>query len=210
MSLRNTYKMDIWLLRHGTTEANREKRFQGRIEYPLSSQGRWEAHLLAVRLKSASIDAVLCSDLVRAWETAAIIGKVLNLEPAKETLLRECSWGILEGLTWKEIKKKYPLFYWKGKRRAGLVGGESIRKLLARSRIALTRTTKKYLFCNRIALVSHGRFINAIIAAALGFNTRNTWSFAPSPASVTILKYYRFSNLYRLALFNDCCHLRDK
>ncbi len=203
--------MEMWLLRHGTTDANQQGRFQGRLNYPLSIRGQQEAQLLANRLRGAGLEAILSSDLIRAWETAQIVGRGSHLSPIKEPLLRECSWGALEGLTWAEINEQYPGLSMSigGKLKAGSVGGESERKLLARSRLLLKKVNKQYGDARRIALVSHSRFINALLAAALGLHGRQRWPFAPSPASLTIISFHKERKVYRLELFNDRCHIKE-
>jgi len=106
--------MEIWLIRHGTTTANQEGRFQGRLDYPLSDQGRCEADLLSRRLKNVGL-----------------------LRPVSSPLLRECSWGAAEGLTQAEIQSYLlPPFFYAGRDRLkpSSWGGESERKLMSRAR----------------------------------------------------------------------------
>lgn len=202
--------MEIWLIRHGTTSANLEGRFQGRLDYPLNAQGRLEADLLARRLSLAGLELLFSSDLQRAWETAQIIARETKLQPFKVTLLRECSWGAAEGMTRTEINLLYRnLPVEKQRIKAGDFGGESERKLLARARFFLKKLKQNCPGANRVALVSHGRFINALLAAALGLKARQPWPFAPAPASLSVLRDGAYGGKFRLDLFNDRCHLHN-
>lgn len=202
--------MEIWLIRHGTTSANLEGRFQGRLDYPLSDQGCREAELLARRLSLAGLEFLFSSDLQRAWDTAQIIARETKLQPVKAPLLRECSWGVAEGMTRAEINLLYRCLPG-GKQpiKAGLFGGESERKLLARARLFLKKLEQDCPGAHRIAVVSHGRFINALLAAALGVKARQLWPFAPAPASLSVLRDGAFAGKFHLELFNDRCHLHQ-
>ncbi len=204
--------MKIWLIRHGTTAANREGRLQGRLDIPLAPQGRREAEQLARRLREFDLEVVLSSDLSRAWETARIIAWETDLQPVRMPLLRECSWGIVEGMTIPEIKARYP-----GEAcsdhfglKAGLFGGERERKLMARAGLVYKIIEQRYRRCGSIALVSHGRFLNAFLAKGLGLKARQRWPFAPAPASLSLITFDSSRDCYRLALFNDRCHLQTE
>ena len=75
----------IYFLRHGQTDNNREGRMQGRVDIPLNETGRAQARCAARRLKSISFDAVYSSPLGRAVETAQIVTGLptqeINIEP---------------------------------------------------------------------------------------------------------------------------------
>src|SRR5438874_12863025 len=81
----------IYLVRHGLTEWNRERRFQGHLDVPLSVEGRAQAHRLAAWLarQPVSFTALYSSDLARAAETATTIGHTLGLHPRLSPALRE-------------------------------------------------------------------------------------------------------------------------
>ena len=89
--------MQIYLVRHGETDWNREMKFQGWADIALNEAGRAQARALAARLKPIPIDAAFCSDLRRAQETAEILlpGRKTPLQP--DPLLREMNFGPLEG-----------------------------------------------------------------------------------------------------------------
>jgi broad specificity phosphatase PhoE len=90
--------LQLTLIRHGLTDWNTSRRFQGHSDVPLSAEGRRQAEELAQRLKKArSIDAVYCSPLARAAETAKIAF------PKRDVLfddrLKEINFGLFEGKT---------------------------------------------------------------------------------------------------------------
>jgi broad specificity phosphatase PhoE len=92
----------LLLVRHGETDWNAEGRLQGHTDRPLNDYGRKQAKELAQRLAGEGADAIYASDLVRAKETAEIVGERLGLTVVVDPDLREKDWGTWEGLTGDE------------------------------------------------------------------------------------------------------------
>jgi broad specificity phosphatase PhoE len=92
--------VSLGLIRHGTTAWNAEGRLQGRVDVPLSPEG--EAALVGRRLPHAFVGAaVYCSPLMRARQTAALLGLTeLRIEPR----LTEMDWGAYEGRTIDKLR----------------------------------------------------------------------------------------------------------
>lgn len=131
----------ILLARHGETDDNREPiRVQGFHDTPLNEVGRRQAAELAERLADEGIVSLWSSDLVRATETAEIVGRSIGLDPRLDQRLREGNRGELEGRLWIDIEREDPQLYaaW---RRAGeefrFPGGESLREQSDRVSAAL-------------------------------------------------------------------------
>lgn len=93
---------EIWFIRHGETDWNRQRRLQGWQDIPLNEFGRNQAGLLASRLRedarSTPIDAIYSSDLQRAHATATPVSEQLDLRVRVEPGIRERGFGVLEGL----------------------------------------------------------------------------------------------------------------
>ena len=100
----------IYLIRHGETDYNRERRMQGWLDIPLNELGHEQARLAATTLKGHLIHALYSSDLVRAKQTAEPIAATLNLEINLSKNLRERDMGIFAGWAWEkerdEVKDK--------------------------------------------------------------------------------------------------------
>ncbi|HEY9571730.1 MAG TPA: histidine phosphatase family protein [Pusillimonas sp.] len=94
----------FWLIRHGETQWNAEKRLQGWLDIPLSEVGLQQARQLGGYLRSASfstsIDLVIASDLGRAYETARSAASHLGLPIERHAGLRERCYGVYEGQDW--------------------------------------------------------------------------------------------------------------
>ncbi len=86
------------MVRHGTTDWNREKRLQGQLDLPINSQGRREAMTVSNRLKSEPISDIFSSDLLRCRQTASFIRNRHPQSIYHETnFLREANSGIMGG-----------------------------------------------------------------------------------------------------------------
>lgn len=101
--------MEIILIRHGQTEHNRKRVFQGSIDTPLNDEGIKQAELIKSALAGEIADIIFTSSLKRAVDTAQIISGSMGNPPIyKERDLREIDFGLFEGLTYHEICEKYP------------------------------------------------------------------------------------------------------
>ena len=105
----------VYLFRHGETEWNSAGRRQGHLDSPLTQQGRLQAKGNARRLRQkcslVGKVSIFASPLGRAEATARILVSELKLSETSISLeprLMECSFGVWEGLTDREIKSQYP------------------------------------------------------------------------------------------------------
>jgi len=91
--------IELWLIRHGETDWNRDHRLQGWVDTPLNRTGRSQARQLAAVLSGRTFTGVWSSDLSRAVETA----RLAFGEPTQEKALRELDFGDLQGLDWNGL-----------------------------------------------------------------------------------------------------------
>ena len=98
----------IVAVRHGETVWNAEMRMQGQLDTALSERGRWQAARAAEALAGEGIEAIVASDLARAFDTAQAIAAVVGLPIATDVGLRERSFGVFEGHTYAEIDARWP------------------------------------------------------------------------------------------------------
>ena len=96
------------LWRHGQTIWNVEHRFQGHTDISLDETGEAQAEYAARRLATLMPTAIFASDLSRAQQTAASLGRLTGLPVTPDKGLRERSGGVWEGLTDTEIRERYP------------------------------------------------------------------------------------------------------
>lgn len=101
----------ILMLRHGQSEWNATRRWQGMADSPLTALGRQQAAETARVLARLDVtfSTLWASDLGRASETAAILGETLDVgAPIVDRRLREAHAGEWEGLTVEEIEARWP------------------------------------------------------------------------------------------------------
>lgn len=97
-------------LRHGESVGNREKRFQGQADFPLTETGQSQAKTLAEhwQQEGKSFDRVISSPLVRARQTAGIICDALHCQAQLEPDWMEIDNGLLAGMTDDEAEERVP------------------------------------------------------------------------------------------------------
>ena len=157
------------LVRHGETDWNRERRYQGHADTPLNEAGRAQAAGLADTLSSEdALSAVYTSPLRRASETAAIVADRLGLDVRPLEALREIHVGDWQGLTVDEVKERYPESASAGWH-AGWPGGETYDELGARVLPALVGLADQHPN-ERILAVTPAGPVRAALAAAMGLS----------------------------------------
>lgn len=156
----------LFLARHGETDWNLERRWQGHADPPLNATGRAQARALAAVVAGLDIEAVYSSDLARARETAAIAVSGLGLDVRPEPQLREVDVGEWSGLTTPEIDVRFP----EGmeRRRAGGTGwnhGETYEAMGERVERALVAIAAEHSG-GRVLVISHGGPLRSVRRAA--------------------------------------------
>ena len=160
----------ILLARHGESDWNRTKRWQGFADRPLTDLGRRQAMELAARLEEIELDAVYSSELQRARATAEIVARSKHLDVQTVRDLREVDVGSWSGLTRAEAEARYPEAFARWLHGdEGWEDGETYDQLGERVVRAVQRIAKERNG-QRVLIVAHGGTIRAIHAAALGID----------------------------------------
>ncbi|MEU6458419.1 bifunctional RNase H/acid phosphatase [Streptomyces sp. NPDC047065] len=200
------------LLRHGETPLTPQKRFSGSggSDPSLSSVGREQAERVAESLaRRGTVQAVVASPLARTRETARIVAARLGLEVTVEEGLRETDFGAWEGLTFGEVRERYPadLDAWLSSPEARPTGGgESFAE--TGERVAATRDRLVRAYAGRtVLLVSHVTPIKTFLRLALGAPPESLFRMELSAASLSAVAYYADGGA-SVRLFNETSHLR--
>ncbi len=147
----------ILLARHGETAENRERRFQGQKDVALNETGREQARALAEQAAGEDVVALYTSPLIRAAETAAIVGERLGLQPRPDDRLKEVDVGAWQDRLKDDVEHEDP-DSWAAFLRAGdgfrFPGGESFAEQQERVIAALVDVTQRrelpaLLVCHR-------------------------------------------------------------
>ncbi|RAE30899.1 histidine phosphatase family protein [Burkholderia multivorans] len=96
----------VW--RHGQTDYNVARRFQGQSDIALNAVGLEQAERATVALAELHPDIIVSSDLLRAAATADQLAERVGLTVSRDARLRETSFGDWEGLTRDEIARTWP------------------------------------------------------------------------------------------------------
>ncbi|MFF2381603.1 bifunctional RNase H/acid phosphatase [Streptomyces sp. NPDC058108] len=200
------------LLRHGETPLTPQKRFSGSggTDPALSDVGREQAERAAAALAArGTIQAVVASPLTRTRQTAEAVAARLGLDVAVEDGLRETDFGAWEGLTFAEVRERYPedLNAWLASPEAEPTGGGESFEATAR-RVAAARDRLIASYAGRtVLLVTHVTPIKTFVRLAIGAPSESLFRMELSAASLSAVAYYADGNA-SLRLFNDTSHLR--
>ncbi|MBQ8748004.1 MAG: histidine phosphatase family protein [Clostridia bacterium] len=137
----------LYFIRHGESEANREKRFAGNYDVDLTELGYSQAAHIPSAFADVHVDAIFASDLKRAYQTAVPLAASRGLEIIKAPDFREIFAGAWEGALFDEIMKKHSAAYavWKTDiGRAVCTDGESVAHLAERVLAAAERIAREY------------------------------------------------------------------
>jgi probable phosphoglycerate mutase len=199
--------MECWLVRHGESTWDSERRFQGAQDAPLSAQGRAQASALAVSLAATRFDAIYASPLSRARDTAAACGARLGLEAVVLDELREISLGDWEGLTLDVVQARAGEYYRRWLEAPvdhPAPGGEPMAGVAARVTSVLARLAAAHPD-GRVLVVAHGGVIASALCGWLGQPLNAIWTFRLANASVTRVML----PAGRLLALNEIGHLQD-
>jgi alpha-ribazole phosphatase len=200
--------MRLLLIRHGETEWNAALRYRGQNAVPLNERGRAQARAVAGRLAPYRAGALYTSDLVRAAETAALLGERLGLTARAMPELREIDVGQWEGLTPEELYRRYPDHmkeYDRDPARTVRLGGESYAQLQGRALQALTTIQNTHPAGETVLAVSHGGTIRALLCHVIGLDLAHFGKLWLDNASISELRLS--ASGWRLARLNDTAHL---
>ncbi|HLG56542.1 MAG TPA: histidine phosphatase family protein [Vicinamibacterales bacterium] len=98
----------LYLVRHGETDWNRERRLQGTLDVPLNDTGIAQARQLASHFTALPIAGVASSPLVRSSATAVLLANVRVCPLRIDARLREVDHGSLSGVTMADIAQRFP------------------------------------------------------------------------------------------------------
>ena len=156
--------MELYIIRHGETDWNKEKRLQGRSDTELNAYGIELAQITAEALKDINFDCIYSSPLKRAYKTAEIIRRHREIEIKTDERLKEISFGVMEGVPMKERPESFQKFFTDPANYVAPNGGESYEELVARTKDFIEDvvvTNSKTM--ERMLIVAHGALNKALM-----------------------------------------------
>ncbi len=201
--------LELLIIRHGETAWNTADRFRGRVNIELSEKGLRQVASLAEHLSRKKIEAVYCSPLRRAVQTAEAISRVHQLTPQITDKLTDLDFGTWEGQTRDDVKTQYPEIYntWLERPDLALIpGGESLEDTRKRSLSTVEEIIARHPE-GTVAIVTHRAVTKVLICALLGLDNSHFWNIEHSTCGVTTFIY---NNLcYILIHHNDTYFLPE-
>ncbi len=201
-------KTRLYLIRHGETAWNKERRYQGTTNIELSPEGHAQAEQLGKRFQNLPLDHIYCSPLDRAVDTAKKIQDAKGVPLTPEEAFTEINFGKWEGHTVTELVELYGESYVAFEKNpfAHEVPGEgSFHNAKDRSVAGIKEVVKKHKN-QSVAIVSHGGLLRVLLVGLLDLDEtmyHRTWL---TNTSITIVDIYEDGETYLFSL-NDAAHL---
>lgn len=181
----------FFIVRHGQTDWNLQRRYQGQIDIPLNNAGLLQAKEIANALSGRQFDALYSSDLQRAIQTAQEIAGAIYLPIQKDSRLREIHQGDWEGKLMDEVLQDDPIS-------VGMVyqnpdinrrpGGESIGDVSERIQACLQELSVLHRR-KKVFIVSHGLAIATAICINKGIPLTRARDYIPNNCQITEIQF---------------------
>ncbi len=200
----------LYLIRHGESLANHEKRFLGHGDWDLTENGYKQAECAAKYFEGVKVDAIYSSDLMRAKHTAEAIAGVKGMAVTTSTRLREIFGGEWEFKTYDEIAESDANGLWKiwcAMHSADIMasGGESLTEVLTRVYSKLEEIARAHDEQN-IVVATHGAAIRVMVHF-LKHKTLSCMYKTPWFANASITKLVYEGGKFTIEFENETSHM---
>jgi broad specificity phosphatase PhoE len=185
--------MNIYLLRHGQTSWNRERRLQGISDTDLDGVGVRQSWRAAHWLRNTNVARIIASPLRRARRTANIVHACTQCPVAIDDRLQEIDHGPWAGLTVSCIEQRFPSAFaeWRfSPETLRLLSAETLQAVYSRSTSVLSGVIATETVADQL-IVSHGVVNALLICAALGAPLSRVWELPQTNGCVSVLRVKR-------------------
>jgi alpha-ribazole phosphatase len=198
--------LSLFLLRHGQTAFSHHNRFCGRIDAPLTAEGRAMAAAFAEAYAHLPWAAIVTSSRTRTIDTAMPIAARVGVEVRREPRLDEMSYGDWQGLSKAEAAGRDPEHFarWLADPSIGAPNGELPADVAARALTAIADLRARYARGN-VLVVSHKAALRILFCRLVGLDVRHYRSVDWPVAGVTRIDIA--GNRLSLRTFADLSHL---
>lgn len=156
----------LYIMRHGKTDWNVQRKLQGRTDIPLNDTGRQMAEEVREECSGIKFDVCYVSPLIRARETAEIALKGLGVPIIPDDRLKEMCFGVYEGFQDCFHHPETPMytFFFSPEKYTPAEGGETFDELFARTGDFIKNTLRPELDAGKnVLIVGHGAMNCSII-----------------------------------------------
>ncbi|PIP14420.1 MAG: phosphoglycerate mutase [bacterium (Candidatus Stahlbacteria) CG23_combo_of_CG06-09_8_20_14_all_34_7] len=181
--------MLLYLLRHSESEGNRDGKFRGRADFPLTERGIRQSEDAAEFLKDKDISRIYSSPLIRSFNTALAIAMKKNLEVFSDKDFNNIYLGNWEGRLKTEIKEKYPKEWEIWTHSPEYLNIKEMETLDDVQRRSVGKVKEISLEIEgNILIVSHRAVIKPLIAGLLNIQKPYFWRLHIDTAALSILE----------------------
>lgn len=201
--------MKVYITRHGETEWNIQGRIQGCLDSPLTEEGVLGAERLANAISVKDIDIIISSPLMRAYRTAKIAVRDLNIPVVTRDSFREINCGEFQGYGFQEVWEVYSELKDEIKSdpyNFKYPGGESLKEFNERVISGFEAILEEYKD-NNILIVGHGGSIKCITSYITKEGDSKTW-FANVVDNCSLTEFEYNSGEFTLIDYNNTAHMK--
>ena len=189
----------VWLVRHGQTDWNCQRRYLSDADRELTDYGRLQAQALARFFASRRVEVIVHSGLARSEATALAIRGARDVPIVRDERWREVFHGAWEGLTYREVLRHYPEDA--ARRFADPVNyaplqGESLARMAERVRRAWDDLGARFAG-RRVIAVTHSGPIQAMLCALMNAPLAEHWRWRIDLGSLTAVDCYPTATILR-------------
>ncbi|MBI5480521.1 MAG: histidine phosphatase family protein [Deltaproteobacteria bacterium] len=203
----------VFLVRHGETDWTRERRLLGQRDLGLNADGLNQAHATAMALKAIEITEVISSPLLRAVQTAEVIGGVCDMEVARDPRLIEMALGRWEGMPYDAalVDPGYQTFM-DDPEESPVPGGERLSDVRDRAAAAVHQALADNPSRSNVIVVTHASVIRVLLTHYLGLGLASFHRLRVSHGSLSVLRFADDRELPRILAVNHSptWHLADE
>lgn len=193
----------VYLIRHGITDWHRERRVLGQRDMALNAEGMEQANQAAEGLGGLNIAEVISSPLVRALQTAELVGAKFGIEVARDPRLIDFRVGKWEGMVYDDIEAspEYQRFL-ANPLSERIPGGENLEEVKTRAVAAIEQALEDNPSGDAIAVITHAGIIRVLLTHYLGSPAANYHRIRVAPGSISVLSFTDDRELPRVLAVN--------
>jgi broad specificity phosphatase PhoE len=189
----------VFIVRHGVTDWHRDRKVLGHRDVPLNADGLAQARSIAAALAGVAITEIVASPLVRAVQTAEILGEKLGISVTRDPRLADFRVGKWEAMPYDEVARlpEYQKFL-ESPLTEKLPGGETLATIRDRAVGAIDQALRDAPAGESLAIVTHAGVARVILAHYLGCELAAYHRLQLAPGSVSALSFRDDRNPPRL------------
>jgi broad specificity phosphatase PhoE len=180
----------VFLVRHGNTDWHEQGKLMGRRDRPLSPDGEAQSRSAAEALSTVAIAEIIASPLLRAVQTAQVLGERVGIDIARDNRLTDLDLGHWEGMPLAEIAatSAYQEFI-NNPLATDIPGGENLDRAKRRALAAIEQALEDNATGDAIAVVTHASIIRVLLTHYMGAQPAVYHRVRVSPGSISVLSF---------------------